>query len=76
MLPRECAIPATPEQSDGLVRSVVNQKVRVAIGVAVVQSNGVRVRRDVDAEYRVAPAFEGPSNGVSQWSRKGEQMVP
>ena len=25
------------------------------------QSNGVRVRRDVDAEYRVVPAFQGPS---------------
>ena len=42
--PRECAIPATPEQPDGLGRPVVDQKVRVAVGVDVVQSNGVRVR--------------------------------
>ena len=51
----------TPEQPDGLGRPVVDQKVRVAIGVDVLQSNGVRVRRDVDAESRVVPVFEGPS---------------
>ena len=59
--PRERAISATPEQPDGLARPVVDQKVRVAIGVDVVQSNAVGVRRDVDAESRVVPAFEGPS---------------
>ncbi len=54
-------VPATPEQPDGLGRPVVDQKVRGAVGVDVVQSNGVRVRRDVDAERRVIPALEGPS---------------
>ena len=58
--PRERAIPATPEQPDGFGRPVVDQKVRVAIGVDVVQANGVRVRRDVDAESRVVPVFEAP----------------
>ena len=33
----------------------------MAIGVDVLQSNGVRMRRDVDAESRVVPVFEGPS---------------
>ena len=37
------------------------RKVRVAIGVDVVQSHGVWVRRDIDTEFRVVPAFEGPS---------------
>ena len=46
-------LPATPEQPDGLGRPVVDQKVSVAIGVDVVQSNGVRVRRHVNAEPRV-----------------------
>ena len=32
----------------------------MAIGVDVLQSNGVRVWRDVDAESRVVPAFEVP----------------
>ncbi len=59
--PRECAIPATPEQPDGLGRPVVDQKIRMTVGVDVVQSHGVRVRRDVDAESRLVPAFEGPS---------------
>ena len=59
--PREGAIPATPEQPDGPGRPVVDQKIRVAIGVEVVQSNGMRVRRDGDAESRMVPAFEGPS---------------
>ena len=60
-LPPQRAIPATPEQPDGLGRPVVDQTVRVAIGVDVVQSNGVRVWRDVDAESRVVPVFEDPS---------------
>ena len=63
--PRERAIPASPEQPDGLGRPVVDQKVRVAIGVDVVQSNGVRIRRDVDAESRVVPVF--PKSSVT-WS--------
>ena len=58
---RECAIPATPEQPDGLGRPIDDQKVREVVGIDVLQSNGVRVRRDVDAECRVVPAFEGPS---------------
>ena len=33
----------------------------MAVGVDVVQANGVRVRRDADAESRVVPVFEGPS---------------
>ena len=41
----------------GIGRPVVNQKVRVAIGIDIVQLNGVWVRRDVDAESRVVPAF-------------------
>jgi len=32
----------------------------VAIGVDVVQANGVRVRRDADAESGVVPALEAP----------------
>ena len=42
--PRERAMPATPEQADVGGRPVVDQKVRVAIGVDVVRSNRVRVR--------------------------------
>ena len=59
--PRECAIPAAPEQPDGLGRPVVDQEVRGAIGVDVLQSNGVRVWRDSDAESRVVPVFEASS---------------
>ena len=33
----------------------------MAVGVDVVQSNGVRVRRDVDAESGVVPALKAPS---------------
>ena len=64
--PRERAIPAAPEQPDGLGRPVVDQEVRVAIGVDVLQSNGVRVWRDVDAESRVVPAFEAPSGNPEE----------
>ena len=60
--PRECAIPATPEQPDGLGRPVVDQKVRVAVGIDVVQSISVPVWRDADAESRVVTVFEGPSS--------------
>ena len=42
------------------------QKVRVAIGVDVLQANGVRVWRDVDAESRVVPAFEAPFGNAEE----------
>ena len=67
----ECAIPATPEPPDGLGRPVVDQKVRVAVGVDVVQSNSVRVRRVVDAEPRVVPVFDSPTGDPEEqltWS--------
>ena len=33
----------------------------MAVGVDALQSNGVRLRRDVDAGSRVVPVFEAPS---------------